>query len=367
MSTASGALSHTALWDEKFALLAAYRNEHGDVRIPKGRDYQGVKLGQWVGSQRASRAKGKMSQERIDRLDGLGMVWSVRKRSTWKKRFALLERCKDEHGNTNVPHNFEMDGVSLGEWLKCQKSLHRRGELLTERASLLESIGVTWSKPRTTWEDALVILSAYKHENGDVNAPDGFIYRDLQLGTWLQTQRRERRLGKISSDRIARLDALGMVWNFNETDWERNFALVVEYAKMHGTANVPEGIGLPHLGLGHWASYQRTLKRSGMLSSERQEKLEAVGFSWNLLDEVWDRNLTLLATWAEEHETVSVPWAFVTVEGVWLGSWFKKQLGHARAGTLSSERMEKLTTLGFNPVMTPKARKQTAAAPGVMQ
>ena len=63
-------------WELAFSKLDKYKAEYGDVLVP--RDFvttDGFKLGVWVATQRKSKAKTKLCQERVDRLNALGMVW----------------------------------------------------------------------------------------------------------------------------------------------------------------------------------------------------------------------------------------------------------------------------------------------------
>ena len=68
-------------WNDWFADAEAYYREHGDLRVTLG--YQtsdGSKLGYWIYKQRdiyMGRKKGlRLTQEQIDRLNGLDMVWN---------------------------------------------------------------------------------------------------------------------------------------------------------------------------------------------------------------------------------------------------------------------------------------------------
>ncbi len=62
---------HFAQWEEMFAALVAYKDAHGDCRVP-ARWPENRKLGLWVGTQRVSRMKGALSEERTIRLDKIG-------------------------------------------------------------------------------------------------------------------------------------------------------------------------------------------------------------------------------------------------------------------------------------------------------
>ena len=195
------------------------------------------------------------------------------KTSTWDERFALLAAYKEDHGHVDLPRSFNVDGVALPAWLQQQKFHHGKGELSAERVTRLEDAGVTWSTPRTPWDDALAILAAYREAYGDANAPDKLIFNGFPLGTWLQTQRREYRAGKANPERVAKLEALGVVWDFKAACWERNFALVAALIQCLGTAEIPYA----ERPLWKWLNAQQAKAKNGTLATERRQRLEALG------------------------------------------------------------------------------------------
>ena len=68
---------YTKLWEESFEALVAYKADFGHCRVPQGLKYQGLILGNWVGTQRARKEVKKLSAERIQRLDDIGFVWDA--------------------------------------------------------------------------------------------------------------------------------------------------------------------------------------------------------------------------------------------------------------------------------------------------
>lgn len=197
--------------------------------------------------------------------------------AAWARMLERLIAYKAEHGDVLPSKTLVFDGVHLGSWLIRQRAAFRAGELSADRTELLEKVGVSWENQKLPWDDAFEILVAYKAEHGDVNAPDGCVYRGLPLGTWLQTQRRAYRLGVIVAERVAQLEALGMVWAFGSATWERNLALVVEYKKRHGTANVPVWFDIDGVKLGSWMKNQRSAHKKGTMPAERQKRLATLG------------------------------------------------------------------------------------------
>ena len=68
-----------------FERLKEYKEEHGDCLVPQ-KYAEDPKLGQWVAAQRAlSTVDEKTKQERRDKLNSIGFVWSVRERGRSSK------------------------------------------------------------------------------------------------------------------------------------------------------------------------------------------------------------------------------------------------------------------------------------------
>jgi hypothetical protein len=103
---------------------------------------------------------------------------------------------------------------------------------------------------------------------------------------WCSNQR--ARKGQLSPERIARLEAIGFYWDVDAAVWEKMFAELVAYKKVHGHCNVPQHSGP----LGNWCGNQRA--RKDMLSREQIERLNEEGFSWNPHDEAWEQMFTKL-------------------------------------------------------------------------
>ena len=96
-------------------------------------------------------------------------------------------------------------------------------------------------------------------------------------------QRRDKKLGRpIGATRLHRLDELGFVWKFVEpTNWEIMFNTLVEFKNLHDHCNVPQKF-VENRKFGRWVNTQRMRFKNGKLSPERQRRLDALGFVWNM-------------------------------------------------------------------------------------
>jgi len=64
-------------WKTGFSHLNNFKTEFGHCNVPRRYDIGGFKLGEWVVTQRSNLKKGRLSQERIDLLNGIGFVWEI--------------------------------------------------------------------------------------------------------------------------------------------------------------------------------------------------------------------------------------------------------------------------------------------------
>ena len=88
----------------------------------------------------------------------------------------------------------------------------------------------------------------------------------------MHTQRKMRKLGKLSYDRRILLDKIGFVWSAEQV-WQGNFEqLCLFYNRQGRWPGCREGA------LGRWCTIQRRDYRKGNMSDERKAQLERIGF-----------------------------------------------------------------------------------------
>jgi hypothetical protein len=117
---------HEVRWDAMFERLVAFKEKHGHCLVPN-RYKDDPKLGSWVTTQRRQRKafleekfqSTIISQNRIDRLDEIGFVWSTPdpRRMQWDIRFEQLKAFHRKHGKWWRKPTKEQTVQSLVMWL----------------------------------------------------------------------------------------------------------------------------------------------------------------------------------------------------------------------------------------------------------
>ena len=204
---------------------------------------------------------------------------------------------------------------------------------------------------------------------------------------------------RTTAERVARLAALGLVWDPpntggtpKEAEWEVQLARLATYKAEHGDCSMPRS--LPEdSGLANWVSNQRQRKRrldrgehSEGMTAERAARLTALGFVWNprnaeadgkpaptaaklagksnlnVFEAAWEAQLARLAAYKAEHGdcNVTMRWAEDPKLDTWVNTQrkFKRKLDRGEPSEgMTAARAAKLDKLGF-PWAQGLARRQ---------
>ena len=127
----------------------------------------------------------------------------------------VLQVIKDAGGDVNVSESDPVPARKLlGQWLHTQRQAKKKEKLSAERMTRLEALGVIWDPFAAAFDANCDELQAIKDKGGDVNvsAKDPDPARKV-LGQWLNSLRQAKKKEKLSAERIALLEALGVWWS----------------------------------------------------------------------------------------------------------------------------------------------------------
>ena len=264
-------------WEEMFRLLTVYKEHHGgDCDVPKGYEVEGVKLGFWVMTQRKDYKKGEMDPERVRRLEDLGFKWDCFEED-WDERYWLLAEFKEVHGHCNVPREYEVEGVKLGNWVKTQRQQFKKGEMNLERVRRLTELGFKRDCFEEDWEERFHLLAEFKDVHGHCDVPQKCEMNGIKLGYWVTWQRQHYKQGNMDPERKRRLMELGFKWDCLEEDWEERFQLLAEFKEVYGHCNVPQKCEVKGVKLGLWVKRQRQRHKEGKMGDEQERRLRELG------------------------------------------------------------------------------------------
>jgi len=136
----------------------------------------------------------------------------------WDSKYGLLREFKREYGHCNVSRQ-DTQWRALTWWVPNQRTARRKGLLSRERIRLLDSLDFEWDRSGKGCENAWNLywnkqyeqLKVFKQKHGHLDVPRRE-ERYKSLGWWVYNMRQMKKKGKMSNERIKKLDEIGFEW-----------------------------------------------------------------------------------------------------------------------------------------------------------
>ena len=356
------------VWDVKgkgfsdmYELAKRYYEEHGDLLLPDKYEIDGKKVSNWIKDKRKAYKKGTLTEEQIEQLETIGMIWDV-KEYKWLQMFEQAKQYYDENGNLMLTPS---QNKQLYAWLRIQRDLYIKGEGLSEKQKrLLGEIEISKEikKPKAEakkehrvskkaeWDKMYKQAQEYYEANGNLIIPREDEYS--QLYNWVKNQRTKYNVDptkcKLSKERIELLESIGMVWNIIEYQWNTMYAQAKAYYEQYGSLSIPDERETEYKQLRTWIQEQKlkyNIEDRPNLSKEQIEQLEAIGIVWNVNQASYDNMYKQAQEYFEQHGDLLVP---RTDEYSKLYTWVKAQRRKYKSEDgLSQEEIESLEAIGM--------------------
>ncbi len=306
-------------WELNYSLAKIYFEKNGNLEISSkfktlngtDEDENGYNLGWWLVNQRQMYKKSKLSKERVELLEKIGMRFETRDNDeVWNQMYMLAELYFKEYGNLEISKKFKTlngtdedeNGYNLGGWLVSQRQMFKKSKLSKEREKLLEKIGMRFETRDNdeVWTRMYKLTETYFKKYGNLEIKqnfktlNGIDYDEngYNLGQWQSWQRKMYKKSKLSKERKDLLEKIGMHFETRDNDevWNQMYMLAELYFKEYGNLEIPykfktlNGTDEDENGynLGVWLVRQRQMHKKGKLSKERKELLDQIGMIWEI-------------------------------------------------------------------------------------
>ncbi|MDQ0904697.1 superfamily II DNA or RNA helicase [Streptomyces canus] len=200
-------------WARGWAKLKTYVERVGNARVPYGHREGATPLGQWVAEQRRAYGAGEMTGRRAQRLEQLGMVWSVAD-ERFQENLEAAKAYYDQHWTLCAPRSATMLGKPLGMWLA---NVRRPGTLEghPEWKTALEAVDEDWNPEwPAEWQRHYAALRELVRDEegqaGTVEVLPGVTVHGMDIGKWLARQRTPKVWEGLTEGQRERMEQLGI-------------------------------------------------------------------------------------------------------------------------------------------------------------
>jgi hypothetical protein len=208
-------------------------------------------------------------------------------------------------------------------------------------------------------------LENFQKENGHCRVP-GLHIKDSKtypLACWVgkqRTQYKRLREGKkgfiITAERIQTLNGIGFECFVPAYSWDERFEQLKAFQNDHGHCRVPgvkDKDSATHK-LALRVTTQRQQYKKSKMKEERIQKLNDIGFEWNVTGVGWDERFEQLKAFQKEHGHYRVPGQNKKDSATYhLALWVSTQrnqyklLQKGKKSLMKEERIQKLNEIGF--------------------
>lgn len=336
-------------------------------------------------------------------------------KENWLKNYNLVRKYYEENGDLLVPYKYEVKDeegsiIKLGAWISTQRKFYKKNKLQDWKIKLLEEIEMVWtvenieqlgkeSRKKTNdkkWLKNYNLAKKYYEENGDLLIPRKYKIKDekgniVNLGIWINCQRKAYRDNKIEGWRIKLLEKIKMVWTVenidqlskesrkktNDKKWLKNYNLAKRYYVENGDLLIPlkyetkdeEG---KIVKLGIWMSSQRSKYKNNELEEWKAkflEEIEIIRTVENSLKVVqennakrWLKKYKLTKIYYVENGNLLIPATYETKdeEGsiIKLGVWINRQRKFYKNNNLEEWKIKLLDEIEMVWFVMPKRYKK---------
>jgi hypothetical protein len=226
-------------WAHNFKVYAHLKAKSPNFKPVKRKIYtvtiKGEKLSSnvtlWIDTQRMMKRKNKISQAKIETLDGIQFAWSVdpkHKRYDYPEMVALLLEYYNKNGLPSKSVKYK--SRPLGEWTKRTAgflNVKKEAQFLSEKAliqlepamHIFNLYSQSFLGGRYSWERTLNLYSQFRLKdtkfkplkNKIYKAKVGEVVQSANLKVWVINQRLSYRNRKLDRDQVQKLKALRVI------------------------------------------------------------------------------------------------------------------------------------------------------------
>lgn len=271
-------------WEQNFKLAKEYYLTYRNLDIPTNyKSTDGKHLGNWILRQRQLYKSNSLTDEQIKKLDSIGMDWMDRVDRVWENGFIEAKNYSEEYGNLSVPKNYRSNtDFPLGIWIQRQRSLYKNKKISDDRIKRLTDVGMNWNPDN--WESRFDLVKQYYEEHGNINISQKEVIQGVWLGKWIVSQKKAMQEGKLTHEQIEMLKTLPMEEaGRKDNRWWSMYEEAKKYYLKFGNLNVPmDYITSSGKKLSDWIIRQRRNYKLGKMPLEHKEKLDDIGFVWDI-------------------------------------------------------------------------------------
>lgn len=262
---------------------------HIIIALPKQTSKNKIeeKLGIFCDTQRQNKKNGKLTNDKIQKLEELNNWYWIndenRTMETFNKNYSELKQWMNINNKVPNPHSKNITEKNLGLFYHRQRYNKKNGKLTKEKIKILEQIGGWEWEQRDFFDENYNKLKQWVEINKKIPISSSKNELERTLGKFCDRQRNNKKNGKLTQEKITKLEQIdNWYWGNEEIKifktFDENYNELKQWVEVNNKIPSNKSKNKIENKLGIFCSNQRQNKRNNRLTQEKIQKLEGLDY-----------------------------------------------------------------------------------------
>ena len=331
-------------WDKVFEDYKLFRNKNNREPVVNSKDNLELYLANWAGSQRTNRKNGKLSPEKLNKLNSIGFIWHIIE-NKWEQSFNDYKKFKQDHDCEPVFKTAKGLERDLSVWAGDQRERYKANKISKDRIDKLNSIGFSWDRKSDQWNNEFNKYKLFKEKNNREPSNSSKDKTEKSIGTWAVGQRVCGRNNLIQY-RIDKLKSIGFSWSIKEDRWGHSFNEYKSFKEKNNREPSNKAKNKEESEIGKWITRQKIIYNKKNLPQDRIDKLNSIGIVWDQKADWWEQTFNDYKKFRTEWNREPLHTAKDKFERD-IAVWVTRQRKSYKKNKLLKDRIDKLNSIEF--------------------
>ena len=195
-----------------------FYKKYGEPPKPNGKRGNEPSLWLWLQSRRNAKRKGVLTAERIQRIETVFKDWWRSwdpKLDSFEIKIKEIDDFYKKYGEPPKQYGKRGNEPSLWLWLQSRRTEKRKGVLTAERIERIETVFKdwwSWDPIADAFEEKIQEVDTFFNTYGEPPKRKGNRGNEHSLYSWNHRRREEKRNGKLTSEKIQRIETVFQDW-----------------------------------------------------------------------------------------------------------------------------------------------------------
>jgi superfamily II DNA or RNA helicase len=335
--------SKTDGFEYMYQKIKEWIDKNNKIPSKMSKNQREKQLGNWSSDKRKAYKINKLSEDKIKKLEKLnGWFWKLD--DPFDKIYDELKKWIDENHRIPSMMSKNRQEKQLGSWSSDKRHDKKEGKLVDDKIKRLEKISEWYWELDDPFNESYNKLKGWIEENKKIPSQTSKNEQEKQLGIWCNSKRQNKKNGKLTEDKIKKLEEL------DEWYWELNDLFDDKYNELKKW--IGKNKKLPSMmskdeqekQIGSWCCSRRRDKKKNRLSENKIKKLEKLdGWYWDSND-IFNETYNKLKKWVDDNNKLPLVISKNQQEKQ-LGIWCSGKRQDKKKGKLVDDKIEKLEQL----------------------